>query len=163
MLRNSGSTPMPSGSMRISSSSPPGRNVGLMHPTTPRQLVNAMQVSSWCRAYQRRAWRSQSPHEHSGLACKLTSLDGSLVAPDCLHARRQREPVHALSPIADRAGQHVVDQDRAGLVAFAVGREGPHNSSHAADRSHLDDHAELDDTFEVEQRKFELEAVDGLA
>src|SRR5207237_2333095 len=41
-LRNSGRTPIPSGSMRINSSSPPGRSVGLTHPTTPRQLVNAM-------------------------------------------------------------------------------------------------------------------------
>ena len=37
--------PIPSGSIRISSSSPPGRSVGLMQPTTPRQLVNAMMVS----------------------------------------------------------------------------------------------------------------------
>ena len=36
---------MPSGSMRISSSSPPGRSVGLMQPTTPRQLVNAIAIS----------------------------------------------------------------------------------------------------------------------
>src|SRR2546423_9993806 len=45
MLRNSGRTPMPSGNMRISSSSPPGRKVGLMQPSTPRQLVNAMMIS----------------------------------------------------------------------------------------------------------------------
>src|SRR3954447_22246520 len=44
MLRNSGSTPIPSGSMRINSSSPPGRRVGLMQPRRPRQLVNAMML-----------------------------------------------------------------------------------------------------------------------
>ena len=55
MLRNSGSTPIPSGSMRISSSSPPGRNVGLMQPTTPRQLVNAMIASRAPRRDRREA------------------------------------------------------------------------------------------------------------
>src|SRR4051812_36960205 len=34
-------TPMPSGNMRISSSSDPARLVGLMQPRSPRQLVNA--------------------------------------------------------------------------------------------------------------------------
>src|SRR5882757_11343972 len=45
MLRKRGSTPMPSGSIRMSSSRPPGRSVGLMQPTTPRQLVNDMELS----------------------------------------------------------------------------------------------------------------------
>src|SRR5262249_46359003 len=42
MLRNSGMSPMPSGSRRMTSSVTPGRRVGLIMPTTPRQLENAM-------------------------------------------------------------------------------------------------------------------------
>src|SRR5580704_10537711 len=42
MLRNSGMRPMPSGSSRQTSSVTPGRIVGLIMPTTPRQLENAM-------------------------------------------------------------------------------------------------------------------------
>jgi hypothetical protein len=42
MLRNSGMRPMPSGSRRMTSSVTPGRKVGLILPTTPRQLENAM-------------------------------------------------------------------------------------------------------------------------
>jgi hypothetical protein len=34
--------------MRISSSSPPGRRVGLMQPSTPRQLVKAMDQPRSC-------------------------------------------------------------------------------------------------------------------
>src|SRR5438445_8240573 len=41
MLRNTGMTPIPSGISRMNSSSEPGRMVGLMIPTVPRQLVNA--------------------------------------------------------------------------------------------------------------------------
>jgi hypothetical protein len=39
---NRGTTPMPSGRMRISSSSVPGRRVGLTIPTTPRHSVKLM-------------------------------------------------------------------------------------------------------------------------
>src|SRR4051812_37369037 len=42
MLRNSGISPMPSGSSRQTSSVMPGRMVGLTMPTTPRQLENAI-------------------------------------------------------------------------------------------------------------------------
>ena len=42
MLRNSGMSPMPSGSRRMTSSVTPGRMVGLIIPTTPRQLENVM-------------------------------------------------------------------------------------------------------------------------
>src|ERR1700752_2717174 len=42
MLRNSGMRPMPSGNSRQTSSVTPGRMVGLIMPTTPRQLENAM-------------------------------------------------------------------------------------------------------------------------
>src|SRR3954454_17371048 len=155
MLRNSGSTPMPSGSMRISSSSPPGRSVGLMHPTTPRQLVNAMEVSSRCRACWPRAWRANALASPSGssprtiLEHDLTGRDRSLVKPDGLDARRQRQPIHAFTRIARRAGRNVVDQDRADLTALALGREGPHIGPRAADRSHLGDHAALDDAFRI--------------
>src|ERR1700683_3744822 len=45
MLRNSGMRPMPSGSNRQTSSVTPGRMVGLIMPTTPRQLENAMRES----------------------------------------------------------------------------------------------------------------------
>src|SRR6516162_5175578 len=37
-VRNSGMSPMPSGRRRITSSVTPGRMVGLIMPTTPRQL-----------------------------------------------------------------------------------------------------------------------------
>src|SRR5262249_52605487 len=40
ILRNNGISPMPSGSRRMTSSVTPGRNVGLIMPTTPRQLEN---------------------------------------------------------------------------------------------------------------------------
>src|SRR5436190_2593138 len=43
-LRNSGMSPMPSGSRRMTSSVTPGRKVGLIMPTTPRQLEKAMAV-----------------------------------------------------------------------------------------------------------------------
>src|SRR5215472_13271933 len=42
MLRKSGMSPMPSGNSRQTSSVTPGRMVGLIMPTTPRQLENAM-------------------------------------------------------------------------------------------------------------------------
>src|SRR5947199_6017738 len=133
MLRNSGMMPMPSGSIRISSSSPPGRSVGLMQPTTPRQLVNAM----------------ESP---------LTSAAASLVEPHVLHPRRQREPVRGL---ARRAGGHIVDQYRAELAALAVARERAHVGALAAHRAHLDDHPALNDALGIEYGEIELEAVDG--
>src|SRR5579863_4693809 len=38
-LSDSGTTPIPSGRMRINSSSVPGRRVGFTMPTTPRQSV----------------------------------------------------------------------------------------------------------------------------
>ena len=41
----SGMTPMPSGSIRIRSSNPPVRSVGLTMPTVPRQLENAIEFS----------------------------------------------------------------------------------------------------------------------
>src|SRR5262249_24306915 len=44
ILRNSGMSPMPSGSRRTTSSVTPGRMVGLIMPTTPRQLENAMRL-----------------------------------------------------------------------------------------------------------------------
>src|SRR5215213_6366471 len=47
MLRNSGMSPMPSGSSRQTSSVMPGRIVGLTMPTTPRQLENAI-----CESFQ---------------------------------------------------------------------------------------------------------------
>src|SRR6516164_2084773 len=40
ILRNNGMSPMPSGSRRMTSSVTPGRMVGLIMPTTPRQLEN---------------------------------------------------------------------------------------------------------------------------
>src|SRR5262245_6130960 len=40
LLRKHGHHPMPSGSRRMTSSVTPGRNVGLIMPTTPRQLEN---------------------------------------------------------------------------------------------------------------------------
>src|SRR5262245_34403730 len=165
ILRNSGSTPIPSGSMRISSSSPPGRSVGLMHPTTPRQLVNAMGVLlSVPRLSYRRASALAAPFAFRVKPRdNLTGGNGSLVKPDGLYARRQREPIHALRRIARRAGGHVVDQDGTDLAALGVDREGSHNGSHAADRPHLDDHAALHDVVEVELHLVELEAIDGLA
>ena len=42
MFKNIGMSPMPSGSSRMTSSVTPGRMVGLIMPTTPRQLENAM-------------------------------------------------------------------------------------------------------------------------
>src|SRR5262245_62165452 len=42
MFRNSGRQAMPSGSSRMTSSVTPGRMVGLIMPTTPRQLENAI-------------------------------------------------------------------------------------------------------------------------
>src|ERR1700730_13519064 len=42
MLRNSGMRPIPSGNSRQTSSVTPGRMVGLIMPTTPRQLENAI-------------------------------------------------------------------------------------------------------------------------
>jgi hypothetical protein len=42
MFKNSGMTPMPSGNSRQTSSVTPGRMVGLIMPTTPRQEENAM-------------------------------------------------------------------------------------------------------------------------
>src|SRR5262245_24275469 len=156
MLRNSGSTPIPSGNMRISSSSPPGRSVGLMHPTTPRQLVNAIGVSSRCGTWRAFAVRVKPEDD-------LTGGDGSLVKPDSLYPRRQREPIHAFARIAGRAGGNVVNQDCADLAALALGREGPDIGSLATDRPHLGDHAALDDAFGVEQREIELQAVNGLA
>src|SRR5262252_409974 len=106
MLRNSGMMPMPSGRMRISSSSPPGRSVGLMQPTTPRQLVNAMEVSSRCRDAQIPAVR-----------VRPRRILLSLVEPHVLHPRGEREPVHAGGGLARRAGGDIVDQDRAELAA----------------------------------------------
>src|SRR5262245_20540405 len=47
MLTNSGMTPMPSGARRTNSSVEPGLSVGCTMPTMPRQLVNAMGVSSF--------------------------------------------------------------------------------------------------------------------
>src|SRR5262249_24405989 len=46
ILRNNGMRPMPSGSRRMTSSVTPGRNVGLIMPTTPRQLEKAMLQTS---------------------------------------------------------------------------------------------------------------------
>src|SRR5580700_9969232 len=42
MFKKIGMSPMPSGSSRMTSSVTPGRMVGLIMPTTPRQLENAM-------------------------------------------------------------------------------------------------------------------------
>src|SRR5579872_3345595 len=42
MSRKSGMMPMPSGRIRHSSSTEPGRIVGLMFPTTPRHEANAI-------------------------------------------------------------------------------------------------------------------------
>src|SRR6266567_6793743 len=42
IFRNNGMSPMPSGSSRMTSSVTPGRMVGLIMPTTPRQLENAI-------------------------------------------------------------------------------------------------------------------------
>src|SRR5712691_3232742 len=93
MLRNSGRTPMPSGSMRISSSSPPGRSVGLMQPTTPRQLVNAM---------------------------ARLRFAASLVKPHALHARGQGEVVETGVGLGRRAGGDLVEQDRADVAARTI-------------------------------------------
>ena len=46
MSRNSGMIPTPSGRMRHNSSTEPGRMVGLILPTTPRQDVKAKFVPS---------------------------------------------------------------------------------------------------------------------
>ena len=46
ILRNNGMSPMPSGSRRMTSSVTPGRMVGLIMPTTPRQLEKAMLETS---------------------------------------------------------------------------------------------------------------------
>src|SRR5258708_6972978 len=56
MLRNSGMSPMPSGNSRQTSSATPGRMVGLIMPTTPRQLENAM-VKPRCSVSCKREWR----------------------------------------------------------------------------------------------------------
>src|SRR5438105_432302 len=45
MSRNSGMSPIPSGRSRHTSSVTPGRMVGLIMPTTPRQLENAIACS----------------------------------------------------------------------------------------------------------------------
>jgi hypothetical protein len=49
----SGTTPMPSGRMRISSSSVPGRRVGLTIPITPRHNVNPIGMPSLTRIFDR--------------------------------------------------------------------------------------------------------------
>ena len=51
----SGTTPMPSGRMRISSSSVPGRRVGLTIPTTPRHNVKLMVDPRAITHYRQRA------------------------------------------------------------------------------------------------------------
>src|SRR5438105_14465985 len=56
MSRKSGMSPMPSGSSRHTSSVTPGRMVGLIMPTTPRQLENAITPSLLiCRGDRLRA------------------------------------------------------------------------------------------------------------
>src|SRR5262245_25407418 len=61
MLRNSGMSPMPSGNRRMTSSVTPGRMVGLIMPTTPRQLENTIDSSS--RAHASHAGLSINPAE----------------------------------------------------------------------------------------------------
>src|SRR5262245_50259781 len=64
MLRNSGMSPIPSGSRRQTSSVMPGRMVGLTIPTTPRQLENDICCSlSRCRS-RLRGLRADIPFRH---------------------------------------------------------------------------------------------------
>jgi hypothetical protein len=48
MFKKIGMSPMPSGNSRMTSSVTPGRMVGLIIPTTPRQLENAMDEPFVC-------------------------------------------------------------------------------------------------------------------